>query len=180
MTAYVAGSVGAGAGLGGALGAIGLPFAAVLPVGTRGLLFALAAAIAIGAAFDGGLVGRALPSVRRQVDERWMGEYRGWVYGLGFGLQLGAGVVTIVTVSAVYATFLSAFLSGSATAGALIGGAFGLARSAAVLSVAGVHTSAQLLAVDGRLARWDRPARRLTILAESALAAAALIAAARV
>ena len=30
--------------------------------------------------------------------------YRGWVWGLGFGLQLGTGVVTIVTTSAVYAT----------------------------------------------------------------------------
>ena len=105
--------------------------------------------------------------------------YRGWVYGLGFGFQLGAGVVTVVTVSAVYATFLSALLSGSVMVGALIGGAFGLVRASTVFSVARVHTSAQVLAVDGRLARWDAPARRLAIGAETLLLAVALLAAAR-
>ena len=32
----------------------------------------------------------------------WLGRYRSWVYGLGFGVQLGAGVTTVVVSSAVY------------------------------------------------------------------------------
>src|SRR5688572_33191944 len=28
-----------------------------------------------------------LPTFRRQVDERWLDTYRGWVYGAGFGFQ---------------------------------------------------------------------------------------------
>ena len=89
-------------------------------------------------------------------------------------------MVTIVTVSAVYAAFLSAFLSGSAAAGALIGGAFGLIRWSTILAVAGVRTSGRVLAVDRRLARWDAPARRLAIWAEAAVLAAALVGVARI
>ena len=42
-----------------------------------------------------------LPSWQRQVDEQWLGRYRGWVYGLGFGVQLGFGVLTIITSATV-------------------------------------------------------------------------------
>jgi hypothetical protein len=35
--------------------------------------------------------GSGCPSWQRQVDERWLTTYRGWVYGAGFGFQLGAG-----------------------------------------------------------------------------------------
>ncbi len=45
----------------------------------------------------------------------------GWVYGFGFGARLGVGFTTLVACAAVYATFLSELLSGSAAAGALIG-----------------------------------------------------------
>src|SRR5437660_5144106 len=70
----------------------------------------LAVACAVGLVADLG-PGR-LPTVRRQVDERWLRRYRGWVYGVGFGFQLGLGVVTVVTASAVYLTFADAALTG--------------------------------------------------------------------
>ena len=73
-----------------------------------------------------------------------MVRYRSWVYGLGFGVQLGLGVVTIVTTSAIYAMLLAAALSGSAAAGALIGGVFGFVRAAVVFAVAGVKRPEQL------------------------------------
>ena len=66
-------------------------------------------------------LGLRLPTVHRQVNEDWMVRYRGWVYGLGFGLQLGTGVVTVVTTSAVYAMWVAALLSGRRRPGALIG-----------------------------------------------------------
>src|ERR687889_382232 len=56
------------------------------------------------------------PGPRRQVNEAWLHRYRGWVYGAGFGLQLGLGVTTIVSTAAVYATGAAAFLAGSAAA----------------------------------------------------------------
>ena len=48
------------------------------------------------ALFD--LGGGRMPG-RRQVDERWLTKYRGWVYGLGFGAQLGFGFVTVVNTA---------------------------------------------------------------------------------
>jgi hypothetical protein len=36
------------------------------------------------------------PGLHRQVDEDWLGRYRDWVVGLGFGAQLGAGFATII------------------------------------------------------------------------------------
>src|SRR6266540_4185051 len=66
-----------------------------------------------GLALDIGAAGLRLPTTRRQVNEDWLGRYRGWVYGGTFGFQLGVGVVTIASVSAVYLTFGAALLSGS-------------------------------------------------------------------
>ena len=45
------------------------------------------------------LSNRTVPGPRRQVDERWLDRYRGWVYGVGYGSQLGLGIVTVVIVA---------------------------------------------------------------------------------
>ena len=41
------------------------------------------------------------PFLRRQVNEDWLTNYRPWVYGGGFGWQIGAGVTTYVMTAAV-------------------------------------------------------------------------------
>ena len=56
----------------------------------------------------------AAPGPRRQVNERWLDQYRGWVYGLGYGAQLGVGVSTVVTSAATYVALLAAFLAAGA------------------------------------------------------------------
>ena len=75
----------------------------------------LAAVLLIALAVD--LRPGAAPGPRRQVNERWLDEYRGWVYGAGFGAQLGIGVTTVVTSAATYAALLAALLAGSAAGG---------------------------------------------------------------
>ena len=70
-----------------------------------------------GVALDLWIGGMSLPSYHRQVNEDWLTRYRGWVYGSGFGLQLGAGFATIVPTAGIYATFFLAFLSGSIATG---------------------------------------------------------------
>jgi hypothetical protein len=132
-----------------------------------------------GLAFDLGALGVRLPSVRRQVDEGWRARYRGWVWGVGYGLQLGVGVVTIVTTSTVYATWVAALVSGGVFAGAAIGAAFGLARALPVLSVAGVRRQDQLLRVDAVLGRLAGPARRATYATGAAIATVAFVGAVR-
>jgi hypothetical protein len=69
----------------------------------------------------------------------------------------------------------AAFLSGSATAGAAIGGTFGLLRALPALTVAGVRSAPQLGRLDARIRRWDRPSLRLALAAEAVLAAAAAV-----
>ena len=83
-----------------------------------------------------------------------MDEYRGWVYGLGFGIQLGLGVTTVVSSAATYVALLAALLAPSAAGGALIMGCFGAVRGLTLLAGAGIRTPPQLLALHRRLARW--------------------------
>lgn len=169
VTAYVLGSSMAGLVTGGVLGLLGSLTVARLPVEAR--LVILAAGVVVGLLLDLRVFGLALPTVRRQVDEAWRTSYRGWVWGLGFGLQLGTGVVTIVTSSTIYGTWLAAFLTGDIVTGAMVGLAFGLARSLPVLAVSRVRRPDQLLRVDGRLSRLAGPAQRATYAASGALAA---------
>ena len=95
----VAGHVVGGALLGGAVvslaaaaRSLGVP--RVSGTASTGFVVATVAALAVLAiGFD--LLGGRVPG-RRQVDERWLTTYRGWVYGFGFGVQLGFGLGTVV------------------------------------------------------------------------------------
>jgi hypothetical protein len=175
VTVYTIASTVGGASLGGLLGAIGQGAGGIGRTGRAGLIV-LGIMILIGVALDAGMVGPRLPSLRRQVNEDWLRRYRGWVYATGFGVQLGLGVVTIVSMSSVYLAFIAALLSGSAATGALIGGSFGLLRAIPLLATARVHLPHQVAAVDGALRRWDRPIRRVAVVTEALLAAVALAA----
>jgi hypothetical protein len=177
VVAYVVGSIVGAVALGASVGWVG---AAVAPRDGAGVrLLALGLVVVAGLALDLGAVGVRLPSVRRQVDEGWRARYRGWVWGVGYGLQLGVGVVTIVTTSIVYATWVAALVSGGVFAGAAIGAAFGLARALPVLTVAGVRRQDQLLRVDAMLGRLARPARRATYATGATIAAVAFLGALR-
>ncbi|MGI8682086.1 MAG: hypothetical protein ACR2JO_08145 [Mycobacteriales bacterium] len=173
VAAYVVGSLVGGALLGTLLGAIGqlLPHRHPLP-----LLAAFAVACVLGLVLDARVGGLALPSVSRQVDESWLGRYRGWVYGLGFGFQLGLGVVTIVTTSSVYLTFMLALLGGSAVIGGLLGAVFGGVRSLPLVAMRAVAGPAQLRAVHRRLRSWEPWAAHGTTGAVAACAVAATVA----
>ena len=172
--ALVLGSVASGALAGALAGALG--GLALGGVGVDARLAILAAVLVAGLAVEVGRPG-TLPTVRRQVNEDWLRAYRGWVYGLGFGLQLGAGAATIVATSMVYATFLGAFAAAGAGAGALIGGVFGAVRGASVLASWRVRGPFGLIALGLALRRWRAPARRATLAAQALLAVLAATAA---
>ncbi|MEA2369534.1 MAG: hypothetical protein QOH38_2252 [Thermoleophilaceae bacterium] len=169
---YLAGSTLAGAATGtlaGALGSLVWPDGGALHV--RAAL--LAAAIALGLALD---VRGLLPTFRRQVNEDWLREYRGWVYGAGFGAQLGLGVTTIVTTSLVYATLVAAFVSAGPAAGAAIVGLFGAARGATLLLGARVRQPADLARLHRTIDAWRPRVRAITLAAQVVLALALLVA----
>jgi len=150
-------TVAAGA-AGAALGAI-LGLAGSLAAGPGHLRIGVLAGVALLAGLADLAAPGRVPTVRRQVNEDWVGTLRWWVYGAGFGGQLGAGVTTIVTTATVYAWMAAALLGGSAAGGALVGAVFGLARSVPLATVAGVRGPADLRATIRRLTSWARAGR---------------------
>ena len=148
-----------------ALGAVG--------VGAR--LALVAAALAAGLTWE--FARGAVPGPRRQVDERWLDRYRSWVYGLGFGVQLGAGILTVVVTSAVYVVLVTAFASADPAHGAAIGAVAGGLRGATVLAAGTIATPARLIAFHARMRDLHRPVRSAALAAQLALAALAAAAA---
>lgn len=168
--AYLLSSAVAGTLMGALLGAAG----SLLPAPLRGssiTLAVLACVCLAGLVLDLRAGGHAVPSWRRQVDEGWIGAYRGWVTGTGFGFQLGLGIVTIVTSTTTYAVLVLEVLSGRWWSGALIGLCFGLVRALPLLLVRRIQTPEALHRLFRRLDVWARPMDRV---AEATLALTAL------
>jgi len=111
----------------------------------------------IGAALIADVAGIRPPGPRRQVDENWLGQYRGWVVGLGYGLQLGSGFVTIVPAFASWALLLLAAFAGPLPA-ALAGLAFGLGRSLLLVGGRRVRTTSALASRMSLFSRWQKAA----------------------
>jgi MFS family permease len=156
VTAFLLGATAAGAIMGAALGALG-SLALSGAIGWRARLTVLAGALIAAVTLD---LLRAVPGPRRQVNERWLDEFRGWVYGLGFGAQLGLGITTVVSSAATYAAIVAAFLTGEVVRGALVLGCFGLVRGLMPLGAAHVRRPDQLIAMHARIERWRDPVAR--------------------
>jgi len=170
-TAYVIGSVVGGAVAGLVAGGLGVLVSAAVDVGGSATTWAIAVLSAVALACE---IGRLpVPSIHRQVDEAWLDEYRGWVYGLGFGLQLGLGFATIVTTASVYLVFLVAVLSGSLVWGVAIGVTFGLVRALPLLAMARVRNPSQLRR---SLARFAACAPRASSVTAWVVAATGIVA----
>lgn len=165
------GGLAVGAGLGGLgglardlLGALGALSEPTAPAGRLGpAQYGLAIGLVVLGVL-GGLLEAAgrVPTRRRQVDEEWLTRYRGWVYGAGFGLQLGAGVATTVTTGAVYLVGVFAVVVASPALGGLIGAVFGLARALPILLGARIEDAVALRSLVRRLAAWETAGRRVT------------------
>jgi hypothetical protein len=168
---FLAGSTLAGAAVGAAAGALGGLVLGAHPGGPARVL-TLSAALAAGLALDARARGGPLPGPRRQVNEDWLTAYRSWVYGLGFGAQLGAGVTTIVNASAVYVALVAAALAATPAGGALIVGCFGAARGLSLLAGAGVRRPGDLGILQRRLSGAALGVRRTTLALQAVLAAA--------
>ena len=141
---FVVGSVVGGAtlglcvaGLAAGVGLLGLP-------GTTSAAVACGAAV-IAAASDAGVAGFHLPIHGRQVNERWLDRFRPWVYGSGFGWQIGTGVVTYIKTSGVYLMVVLCALTARPLAALAVCTGFGLVRGLAVFLSYGI-TSPEALA----------------------------------
>ncbi len=171
--AYVTGSTLGGMVTGLVAGTTGMAIAAIWTPSSATLSLVVAALAAGGLSAD---LGKArLFTIHRQVNEDWLDEYRGWVYGIGFGFQLGLGWMTIVTSSLVYLTFVFAALTASPAAGALVGLTFGVTRSLPVVFTARIRTPRQLVTFHRRMASWFGSARRIGATAQGLVSVTAII-----
>jgi hypothetical protein len=173
---FVVGSVVGGATLGVAvalgaavLSGVGLSSDAALAV-TAVLAFAAAAV-------DAGVLGTRPPYFRRQVNEDWLPRYRGWLYGAGFGWQVGVGVATYIMTAGVFLTSALAMLTADPLAAFAIAVAFGLVRGLTVFLTARAQTPAQLQSFHRRFDAWSEPVRCAVIAAQvvAGVAAAAAV-----
>ena len=181
VTVFTLASLAAGTLLGGALGLIGARIAASPLVGAWSPAIAavvLAAIAVMGASVDAGRLSFTVPSWQRQVDERWLTSFRGWVYGAGFGAQLGAAVLTVVPTAATYVAFSAALLvagvSGQAVAGAAIGATFGLGRAIPVLATIRWRDPEQLRTSFRRFDAGRAQASTVTVAGQLVVAAGAV------
>lgn len=169
----VLGAAAGGGAVGAVLGTLGQGLALLggdmIGLDGRAPLAVLAAACAAAAVWD--FAGLRIPG-RRQVNEDWLVAYRPWVYGSGFGLQLGAAVATVVNTAVVPLFMLAAVLSGGAGAGMAIGAVFGAVRGASLLMARRVRTTDDLRRLHRRIDRHAETARRVTAALSAALAGA--------
>ena len=155
VAAFALGAAGTGAIVGGALGWAG----GLLPGMAPGTVLVVMGVIALA----GGLLdtfGVPVPGPERQVNEHWIGAYRGWVYGGAFGIQLGAGLSTFVVTWSVYATLALEFVSGSPLLGAVIGAVFGAGRSIGLFLAGRVDRASRLSSFHQRMASLGPAVRR--------------------
>jgi hypothetical protein len=146
MTAFTLGSMIAGAALTGTLGLLGhAVFGA-----TEAPLWAVAIIAITAGLLDLSPLKPWTPT--RQVNENWIRSYRGWVYGAGFGIQLGMGFTVFVMSWGYWAMLAIAFLSGSFYFGALLGAAFGLGRGLLLLMARASNTPERLAIFHQRMA----------------------------
>ncbi|MFB9378740.1 hypothetical protein ACFFKU_15785 [Kineococcus gynurae] len=158
--AYLVGSLAGGTVLGALLGLLG----ALLPAGaTAGsvLLGLVVVAAGLSLAVETGRLPQP-PTWRRQVDEHWLRRYRGWVYGVGYGAQLGVGVVTIVTSPVLYLALLLMLATRDVAAATALGAGFGLVRALPVLMLRRVDRPERLTRLHRQLQRRAGTARTVT------------------
>ncbi len=163
---FVTGSIIGGACLGGvmALLAAGVATTHVSASATAAIA---AVAFLVTLAADARVGGFRLPVHHRQVNERWLDQFRPWVYGAGFGWQIGSGLATYIKTCAVYLMILLGALTGSPTTAVVVGVVFGLGRGLAVFLGRRITSTAALADFHRRFMAADPIALTVVVACEA-------------
>ena len=155
---FLAGAAAGGATLGAVAAALAAGVGAFDP--PRAAIYGAGSVLALAAALvDAGAFGPLLPVIRRQVDDRWLARYRPWVYGAGFGWQIGVGFATYLMTAGVVLVLALAALTGSSLVALVLGVVFGLSRGSTVFLTARADTPAALRRLHSVLSRFEAPVR---------------------
>jgi hypothetical protein len=162
---FVVGSVVGGLTLGSAAAALTVGVDSLHLTARERIVVALAAtALAVTSDLDVG--GFHLPVHHRQVNERWLDRFRPWVYGAGFGWQVGTGLATYIMTAAVYLMIGLSALTGMPWLALSVGAVFGLVRGLSVLLGRRITSPQALSTFHGRFVTFGPRVRRLTIAAQ--------------
>jgi hypothetical protein len=170
-TWFIAGGLAGGTTLGLAMATLAF---GVRAAGPSTVVLAAGAGVAalLAAASDSRFGGFHLPVHHRQVNERWLDQFRPWVYGAGFGWQIGTGLVTYIRTAAVYLMIVLAALTARPATALAVGAVFGLVRGLAVLLGRGITSSAALAEFHRRFTEAGPVVLGLVVACESAVAVA--------
>jgi len=153
----------------GTLAALGALLVATLDLSVMAIATAVVVAAVVTLASDLGVGGFRLPANPRQVERTWLDRYRSWVYGVGFGWQLGVGVATFVMSATVYLMVVMAAMTGRPLLALGIVTMFGFIRGLAILPAAGVDTSADLVRLHRGIERLRPFSRVIAVSAQIAV-----------
>jgi hypothetical protein len=170
-TWFVFGSTLGGLSLGAVMAGLAASVHALALTPTTVGIAALAATV-LAVVSDTGVVGIRLPVHYRQVNERWLDQFRPWVYAAGFGWQIGTGLATYITTSAVYLLIVLAALAGHPVGAIALGTGFGLVRGLSVLLGRNITTPDALRAFHFKFYAAGPKVGRITVIAEMAVAVA--------
>lgn len=165
------GSALGGAALGAIAGAIGVAISWLLDPSDTSRAVVMAGFAVVALALEATSRQSLLPTRSRQVNENWIQSYRGWVYGGGFGAELGFGISTIITTSLVHLMVVAMMLAGSLPIAMLLGTTFGLVRGMTVLAARSIDSPERLRQFHQRLDTY-RARSRSGAVASLALATA--------
>jgi hypothetical protein len=154
----------------GAAAALGAAVVAALDPSTTVVVGLVAVAAAVALASDLRWFGLRLPAHTRQVDEVWLSKYRPWVYGAGFGWQIGVGLATYIMTAGVYLMIVAAALTANPATAFAIAVVFGTVRGLAVLLGARITNPSDLFAFHRRFDTAGPYARWTVIVVEALLA----------
>ena len=161
--AHLVGGALGGLASGAAAGALGAAFHGVSRIRLHGsALVALAVLIAVALVWEMATGGRKL-GPGRQTPKAWRHLLRPGEAAFAYGVDLGLGVTTRVYFTSVFVSLGAAFFTGHALVGGLIGGAFGIARSATVVAL--VHGAGPEIDESEKLATRTRTVRAVNGIA---------------
>jgi hypothetical protein len=171
---FVSGALAGGACLGGIMAGLA---AAVRAAGLSGrspgvLGVSALVACAVAIVSDTRVFRVQLPVHHRQVNERWLDEFRPWVYGAGFGWQIGTGLATYVMTAGVYLLVVLGALSADPALALVLGCVFGALRGLAVLLGRAIGNPEELRRFHRGFVSWEPLSRRVAVAAEVLAAAA--------
>lgn len=135
MALHIAGAVAGGVLMGGLLGVLGarIPSEPARQAWGTALLGMLSLLYAL---HELRLLSLPYPQWQRQVQAQWRSRFHPYITALLFGIQLGVGYATFVSVATLYVITVAAVMAGSPGYGALLFGLFALARAGLLVPLA--------------------------------------------